>query len=275
MTGRWFRFAVATLLGRRRGWFIPYRYAGDVDEATASYPAVAARFTAARPAFDQVLDWIGTYAVDLARIGGEPPPAPRWRQDWFPFLDAAAAYALVRALRPRRVVEIGSGHSTRFLARAVADGGLATRITAIDPAPRAPLGGLDIEHLARPLAEVGDRAVADLGPGDFLIVDSSHVLMPGSDVDLVINHLLPALPAGALVHFHDMLLPEPYPAAWRWRGYNEQAAVAALIATGAWRARWSSAVVRREWPRRVAALGLDALDHPARYRETSLWLEKP
>ena len=48
---------------------------------------------------------------------------------------------MVRSLRPRRIVEVGSGHSTRFLARAVADGGLDTRITAIDPRPRASIRG--------------------------------------------------------------------------------------------------------------------------------------
>ena len=32
-----------------------------------------------------------------------------------------------------------------------------------------------------------------------------------------------------LLHVHDIFLPDPYPAAWDWRGYNEQAAVAPLI----------------------------------------------
>jgi len=47
--------------------------------------------------FFAVLDRIDSYAADLAAIGGAPPPAPRWDQDWFPRLDAAAAYATVRA----------------------------------------------------------------------------------------------------------------------------------------------------------------------------------
>src|SRR6185503_4717515 len=75
------------------------------------------------------LSSIENYRAELEAIGFEPPPAPRWNQDWFPRLDAAAAYAMVRITQPRRIVEVGSGHSTRFLARAVADGGLATRIT--------------------------------------------------------------------------------------------------------------------------------------------------
>ena len=94
-----------------------------------------------------MLSFIEKYALELEAIGSEPPPAPRWDQDWFPRLDAAAAYAMVRTLRPRRIVEVGSGHSTRFLARAVADGGLATKIIAIDPRPRARITGLPVEWL--------------------------------------------------------------------------------------------------------------------------------
>ena len=54
---------------------------------------------------------------------------------------------MVRSTRPQRIVEVGSGHSTRFMARAVADGGLDTRITAIDPKPRAAICGLNVEWL--------------------------------------------------------------------------------------------------------------------------------
>src|SRR5579859_4318418 len=90
---------------------------------------------------------IESYADQLEAIGNDAPPAPRWNQDWFPRLDAAAAYAMVRTLAPRRIVEIGSGHSTRFLARAVTDGGFDTHITAIDPQPRASLEGLKVRWL--------------------------------------------------------------------------------------------------------------------------------
>src|SRR5438067_2686093 len=101
----------------------------------------------------RVLGWIEDLAKDLQAIGADSPPAPRWNQDWFPRLDAAAAYAIVRMTRPRRVVEVGSGHSTRFLARAVADGAALTDITSIDPAPRASIARLPVAHLALPVQE--------------------------------------------------------------------------------------------------------------------------
>src|SRR5687768_18416406 len=99
------------------------------------------------PRMASLLDLIEQYAPALESIGSASPPSPRWDQDWFPRLDAAAAYAMVRSLRPRRIVEVGSGHSTRFLARALADGGLDTKITAIDPRPRARITGLPVEWL--------------------------------------------------------------------------------------------------------------------------------
>ena len=139
-----------------------------------------------------VLGLIEQYEIPLLAIGAAPPPAPRWNQDWFPRLDAAAAYAMVRSLRPRRIVEVGCGHSTRFLARAVADGGLDTRITAIDPKPRASLAGLGIEWMASPVQRVA--AFPPLGEGDILFIDSSHQLKPGSDVEFLLKAVLPMLP---------------------------------------------------------------------------------
>lgn len=266
-----------TALGlARRGFFIPYRGADTLDAPgrRAPYAAVAARLAAAEEALLSHLDAIEGYAPALESIGAEPPPAPRWNQDWFPRLDAAAAYAMVRRLGPHRIVEIGSGHSTRFLARAVADAHLATRITAIDPQPRASLAGLDVELVRKRVQEASDAPFGVLAAGDFLVVDSSHVLMPGTDVDFIVNRVLPGLPAGALVHFHDIFLPADYPAAWAWRGYNEQLVIAALVAGGGYAVEFASAYViarRAEWVGR-GVLGRLPLLRTA--LESSLWLRK-
>ena len=73
-----------------------------------------------------------------------------------PSLDAAAAYTLVRAGQPRHIVEVGSGHATRFLARAMRDGEIDGRITAIDPHPRTSLLGIrDLELLRAPVQDIG------------------------------------------------------------------------------------------------------------------------
>ena len=218
-----------------------------------------------------LLKWIESYAAELEAIGSQPPPAPRWTQDWFPRLDAAAAYAMVRATRPRRIVEVGSGHSTRFLARAVADGGLDTRITAIDPEPRASLEGLDIEWLEKRVQRVA--AFPALGAGDILFIDSSHQLKPGSDVEFLLKAVLPLLPPGVRVHFHDIFLPDEYPEHWSWRRYNEQAAVSALIERNVFKVDFSSHATVTRQPEALAGV-LARLPLPEGALESSLWLTK-
>jgi hypothetical protein len=273
---RRFWFGLTTIAGtKRRGWFIPYRYADTLPQAGTRgvYTALQPRFEAARPRFQAVLDDIAGLANDLAAIGTEKPPAPRWNQDWFPRLDAAAAYAIVRRTAPARIVEVGSGHSTRFLARAVRDGGLATGITAIDPAPRAAIAGLDVTFLRQTVHQAGLVPFERLGPGDILFIDSSHILMPGSDVDLLFGHVLPQLATGVRVHIHDIFLPDDYPTAWEWRGYNEQQGVLGLLQGGAFEldfaSHWVATRMAGALPPSLALLPLAAGAF-----ETSFWLRK-
>lgn len=264
------RFGLATILGLRRlGFFIPYRYAASA--VPAAYPALEPVFARAEPAMMAVLGGIEAHAADLAAIVGGSGLA-RFDQDWFPRLDAAAAYAIVRSARPRRIVEIGSGHSTRFLARAAADGGLATRIVAIDPSPRAPLHGLGVRHEDRLLADADMALFAELAAGDVLFVDSSHVAMPGTDLDRIVGDVLPRLAPGVLLHLHDVVLPDAYPPDWAWRGYNESIVAAALVARGGCEIVFSSRWIVSRHPERVAAGILGRIPLPEGGRETSLWL---
>ncbi len=270
-----------TLLGlRRQGFFIPYRYADGVVSAQPVYAALAERFAAAEPVFLDLLRGAEGYAEALLAIakqrgvGQGSRPAPEFDQDWFPTLDAVAAYALVRQFGPKRIVEVGSGHSTRFLVRAVQDAGLSTEITAVDPQPRAALTGLPVRfHNA--IMQTADPAIfAALEPGDVLFIDSSHILMPGTDVDWLFNRVLPALPPGVLVHVHDIFLPDDYPADWVWRGYNEQQAIGPLLA-GGFQPVFSSHYV---WTRQRAAVQggiVGRLPQAAGAYPASLWLIRP
>jgi hypothetical protein len=120
----------------------------------------------------------------------------------------------------------------------------------------------------------GDTPFAHLADGDFLVVDSSHKMAPGSDVELLMHHVLPVLPAGVHVHFHDVFLPDDYPHAWAWRRYSEQAAVADLISGATYAIEFSSAwlVSRRA---HLLKTGLvSRLPLVAGAIESSLWLRK-
>lgn len=266
------QFGLSTVLGlRKRGFFIPYRYAESVR--AQDYPALQPIFEAAGSQFADLLADIEQHEEDLRRIARGEGPA-RFDQDWFPRLDAAAAYTIVRRERPARIVEIGSGHSTRFMARAVADAGLSTRITCIDPAPRAALSALAVEHRPVLLHEADPALFATLDAGDVLFVDSSHIAMPGSDVDRLFLDVLPRLRPGVLVHVHDVTLPQAYPAEWDWRGYNEQLLVGALLQGGGFSLVFASHFVRTALAPLLARGILAELPLSPAAHETSLWLRK-
>ena len=279
---RVFWMAVETLSGfRRKGFFIPYRYADTLPApgTLPLYPAALEAMRSSEPDFVRFFDIIDSYSAALESIGGAPPPEPRWDQDWFPRLDAASAYAVVRHFCPRRIVEVGSGHSTRFMTRAIddrkaTDKGLLTTITAIDPAPRADVTGLSIEILARPMSHVVSAPFDSLESGDILFIDSSHILMPGSDVDSLFNRVLPALPGGVLVHIHDVFLPDDYPNNWAWRGYNEQLLVLPLISGGGYDIVFSSRYAATRMQKRMANSVVSRIVRQEGALETSLWLRK-
>jgi predicted O-methyltransferase YrrM len=265
-------FGLSTLLGLKRlGFFIPYRYAASVEPL--DYPALRPLFEAAHPRFHGVLEAIEGHAGDLRRIRDGAGPA-RFDQAWFPRLDAAAAYAIVRQAGPQRIVEIGSGHSTRFLVRAVADGGLPTRITCIDPAPRADLGLLEVRHLPVLLRDADPAEFEALEAGDILFIDSSHIAMPGTDVDRLFLDVLPRLASGVLVHVHDVTLPYSYPEAWTWRAYNEQLLAGALVQGRGFELLFASHyAVKDLLPSNVEGI-VTELPLASGAHETSLWLRK-
>jgi predicted O-methyltransferase YrrM len=270
-------FGLQTLLGlKRRGFFIPYRYADGLPEAGSlpAYGALERRFAEAEPEMAARLSSLERYKDDLSAIGeNAAPPEPRWGQSWFPGLDAAMAYVMLREEKPARVIEVGSGHSTRFLARARRDGGLATEITAIDPAPRADIARLDISLQRRTLQEVGETPFAALEAGDFLLIDSSHILMPGSDVDFLLGRILPSLPPGLFLAFHDIFLPDDYPAAWAWRGYNEQQGVMGLL-QGGYDLLFSSHYARSRLSESLRSSACADLPRPEEALESGLWLRR-
>lgn len=133
----------------------------------------------------------------------------------FGSFDAEALYAIVRDARPALVVEVGSGNSTLITARALEvnrDDGFPGEVVSIDPRPRLempPLSGH--RHISGRAEDAAESLLRDLREDDVLFIDSSHVVRTGGDVNYLILELLPQLPPGVLVHFHDVFLPWDYP----------------------------------------------------------------
>lgn len=137
--------------------------------------------------------------------------APYWNNAYFPRGDARLAYAVVARYRPRRIVEIGCGNSTKFMRRAVKDFGLDTRITCIDPEPREDIRLVADEIRIARLQDADLSIFDEVGEGDAVFFDGSHLVLNGSDCTCFFLEVLPRLPRGAWVHVHDIFLPHDYP----------------------------------------------------------------
>jgi predicted O-methyltransferase YrrM len=275
--GRILKMGLQTLLGiKKQGFFIPYRYADRLNkiEPLKTYTGIQTLFDSRIQIYSDFFLKIDKYTINLTNIGHLPPPEPRWSQTWFPRLDGAVAYTMVREKRPQLIIEVGSGHSTRFIAKAIKDGDLQSTLIAIDPAPRATIGQLSINYITETVQNVGLQPFKKLAAGDILFIDSSHILMPGSDVDFLFNRVLPILPSGVILHIHDIFLPDNYPPEWEWRGYNEQLAVATLIQSTGFEILFSSHFATTKMTSLIKKSVVNKLEILGNATETSLWLKK-
>ena len=139
--------------------------------------------------------------------------------------DALTLHGILRHIRPERLIEIGSGHSSAMTLDTVEHylGG-RTELTFIEPYPEL------LESLMRTgdrervtiiptsLQQVPHEVFSVLQAGDVLFIDSTHVLKTGSDVAWLYGDLLPALNEGVYVHIHDMFYPFEYPREWVLEG---------------------------------------------------------
>ncbi len=151
--------------------------------------------------------------------------------------DAEMLYNMVRHFRPARVVEIGSGYSTRMLKKALdanrREGGVSKH-TCIEPYEMPWLESLGVDEVVRSKVEDVDIGVfQELKANDILFIDSSHVLRTGGDVFVEYLHILPSLQKGVIIHIHDIFLPYDYPRDWlvaKRRFWTEQYVLQAFLA---------------------------------------------
>ncbi|HEU4418459.1 MAG TPA: class I SAM-dependent methyltransferase, partial [Planctomycetota bacterium] len=146
---------------------------------------------------------------------------------YFDYGDAFAYQAMLRHVRPARVIEVGAGWSSavlldtdeRFL-------GGRTDCTFVEPYPERLLSLLRPADVARTrllrmrLQDVPLAEVTRLQANDFLFIDSSHVAKTGSDVLHALFTVLPALRAGVFVHVHDVYANFEYPEPWVREGWS-------------------------------------------------------
>jgi hypothetical protein len=167
----------------------------------------------------------------LTAIPGEPvsPTEPHWNNGFLFGLDGASIYSFIRQRAPNRYVEIGSGNSTLFAARARRDGDLATHLTSIDPSPRREIDALCNTVIRSPIQDVPVDLFTSLEPGDIVFFDGTHRVFTNSDATVFFLDVLPEIPSGVLVGIHDIHLPDDYRPEHHDRYYSEQYLLGAYL----------------------------------------------
>ena len=157
---------------------------------------------------------------------------------YFSYPDAIFLHLLIRQLKPRQIVEVGSGFSSAVMLDTVErfqDDGV--RLTFIEPYPGRLRSLLRAEDAKR--CTIVEKTVqnADLNlftaleAGDILFIDSSHVSKAGSDVNYLLFEIFPRLKPGVWIHIHDIFSGFEYPDAWlkEGRAWNEDYIIRAFL----------------------------------------------
>jgi hypothetical protein len=181
--------------------------------------------------------WTGRFDSLFAALREDPqinPQAmgkPYVLNDYYPTPDAEVYAAMIADRKPSKIIEIGAGFSTRIARRTIEELSAETKLIVVDPEPRAEVSS-HADTVFRQRFEDVDPAALDIDEGTLLFVDSSHIVRAEGDVATIFCRIIPSLPAGVLVHVHDVFLPYDYPPAYLRRLYTEAYVLWALLARG-------------------------------------------
>lgn len=161
-----------------------------------------------------------TFTDELSSFPVEPCGDGLYAYDngWYGAGDAEFLYSIIRLMKPRCVLEVGSGYSTLMaieaLRRNAAEGAPACAHVCIEPYERPWLEEKGVVVMRKRLEDADLGLFSSLGENDILFIDSSHIIRPQGDVLKEVLEILPTLRPGVLVHFHDIFTPRDYPESW-------------------------------------------------------------
>lgn len=151
--------------------------------------------------------------------------------------DAEYLYNFVRHLKPKRIIEIGSGFSSLIIRNAVNKNTQENirykcQHTCIEPFEVPWLEKTGINVIRKKVELIDITEFKKLEDGDFLFIDSSHIIRPQGDVIYEYLEILPNLAKGVSVHIHDIFTPNDYPKEWVFdqvKLWNEQYLLEAFL----------------------------------------------
>ncbi len=202
-----------------------------------------------------------------------------FENEMYSYTDGIVLYALLRYLKPARVIEVGSGFSSALMLdvnQLHFNNGMELHF--IEPNPERLYA--NISERDKDSTGILESKVQDIPPeyfdklqaGDLLFIDSTHVAKTGSDVNYIFFEILPRLRKGVWIHFHDIFYPFEYPKGWVFggRNWNENYLLRAFLSN-------NNDFVIRLFPHYLH------LHHPEAFREMPLtyknkggniWIEK-
>ena len=223
----------------------PYRFdsaiptRADVNVAALSQRRMLPGILLDPAVYLPLVDELAHFSPELSDIPNEAAPGVSFcfRNGAYGELDAVTLYCMVRHLKPKRLIEVGCGYSSRMIDRASRknkEDGAPCECTFIEPYP--PADFLDSPPLGRFIKSKVETVPLDLfkelGPGDVLFIDTSHVLKAQNDCCRELLEIIPSLAPGVVVHVHDIFTPYDYPAEWlfeRQFPFNEQYGLECLL----------------------------------------------
>lgn len=151
--------------------------------------------------------------------------------------DAEYWYQLIRATKPKRIFEIGSGNSTLMAIKAIGrnrkdDANYECEHICIEPYEMPWLEEVGISVVREKVEDLDISFFSKLWENDILFIDSSHIIRPHGDVLFEYLGLLPSLNKGVIVHVHDIFSPKNYLKEWiqdEVRLWNEQYLLEAFL----------------------------------------------
>jgi tetratricopeptide (TPR) repeat protein len=208
-----------------------------------------------------------------------------WDNGMYPVRDAMVLAGMINQYRPRRIIEVGSGFSTATILDTVdrlelreldftsIDPDASTLHSFVGPADRA-----RVKIIESKVQDVPVATFAELRAGDILLLDSTHVMKTGSDVNYELFSVLPALQPGVIIHFHDIDFPFEYHEKWvfenRW-SWNEAYALRAFLSyNSAFRVIFFTDLFFKQHGALTEAATSGLFDHPWRLLAPggSLWI---
>jgi predicted O-methyltransferase YrrM len=151
--------------------------------------------------------------------------------------DAEFLYNIVRHIKPKRIIEVGCGTSTKIIQHALknneAENSFRATHVCVEPYEQPWLASYPNIKLVREKIELLDlKLFEELEAGDLLFIDSSHMVRPQGDVLHEYLTIIPSLNNGVYVHVHDIFTPRDYLENWIKENvlfWNEQYVLEALL----------------------------------------------